>query len=799
TRVLAMLGADAAKVDFLETSRFGQAFLLEAIAGSDPYAGTTLGPYRIEEQLGEGGMGFVYLAERTDAFRKKVAIKIIKKGMDSRALLDRFRLERQTLANLEHPHIARLLDGGSTEEGLPYLVLEYVDGQIITEYCDQQRLSLRERLQLFGKVCQAVSYAHRNLVVHRDIKPSNILVNHEGEPRLLDFGIARILDSETGESTATTRANERMLTPEYASPEQIRGEKVSTASDIYALGILLYRLLSGHRPYHFPNRSAAGIEAVISGHQPEPPSHLFEVRKARAGKPDEESPADPMEISAARRTTPDKLRRLLSGDLDNIILKALRKEPERRYGTVDQFAEDIERYLAGLPVNARKDSRSYLAAKFIRRHRLALAAITAVFLALITAVGGISWQASKANLEAAKTRQTLEFVKRMLAAADPQESGKELTVEQLLDAASDRIDKEFGDQPAIEWEIRSLLGEAYQHLSRYDKAEAHFSANLPLVREQRGENSPEMANAYREMAVLYDYSGDYTTADSFYRLSADRFRSVNATNTPEYGLTLNDHASMLLQLERPDSAEAMLRESLNILNNTRGPMGFDTGIAVENLGTAVGDQRRYDEVAPLYQRALNIFNHNYPDGHPETANVYNNWSFYVLENGDTARSIELQRKARDMWASQFDADHVNVALATHNMAALLFYTGKYDEALQEVEKSTRTFEDAYDGDHPNIASAYFMRGRIFWKLGRFREAERDLRAALSLREKQPEPSHSQIASVYYTLGDLCRDAHRPPEAIRHYEAALGHYRLAGESEAHILPVVAGKLAELYRA
>src|SRR5215469_8978179 len=347
--------------------------------------GRRLGPYELLEQIGEGGMGAVYRAERADGmYKKKVAIKVIHGGLSTDFFISRFKNERQILASLEHPNIARLVDGGITEEGLPYVVLEFVAGMPIDEYCARHCLSITDRLRLFRTVCSAVQHAHQNLVVHRDLKPGNILVTSDGIPKLLDFGTAKILDPQQQERGADhTLTAIRLMTPDFASPEQVRGDPITTASDVYSLGVFLYLILSGRRPYRVSSASPHDILRAICDIDPEKPSTAVTGREKVESFVKADSPI-PALVRAKPDSNREKLRRTLSGDLDNIVLKALRKEPERRYATVEQFSEDIRRYLDNLPVIARKDTASYRASKFILRHKAGVAAALAVILTLIS-------------------------------------------------------------------------------------------------------------------------------------------------------------------------------------------------------------------------------------------------------------------------------------------------------------------------------------------------------------------------------------------------------------------------------
>lgn len=369
--------------------------------GPEQQEGRRVGPYRILREIGEGGMARVYLGVRADdASRRKVAIKVIKRGMDYEFILRRFRNERQILASLDHPNIARLLDGGTTGDGVPYFVMEYIDGPAIDRYCDERRLTIRERLELFRTVCAAVERAHRQGIVHRDIKPGNILVSADGTPKLLDFGIAKVMDPEGWTAADRTLTVQRLMTPEYASPEQVRGTAVSEATDVYSLGVLLYELLTGHRPYRLRSRAPHEMAQAICEVEPEKPStavkRVEEITRPQTGTREMVTPA---QVGEARGMAPEKLRRSLEGDLDNIVLMAMRKEPERRYRSAAELAEDLGRYLEGRPVRARRDTLVYRTEKFLQRHRKAsLAAVAAVPVLAPVALLTFFWARSEPEL-----------------------------------------------------------------------------------------------------------------------------------------------------------------------------------------------------------------------------------------------------------------------------------------------------------------------------------------------------------------------------------------------------------------
>src|SRR6267378_5734291 len=437
-----------------------------AVAAAPARTGLRIGVYQIVEQIGHGGMGEVYRSVRADGqYTKEVAIKLVRGGFDSEFVQERFRNERQILASLDHPNIARLLDGGTTEDRVPYLVMELIKGTRIDSYCDEHKLSITERLQLFRQACAAVQYAHQRLVIHRDIKPSNILVTKEGVPKLLDFGIAKILDP-AGAAAETTIA--RPMTPEYASPEQIRGEPITTASDVYSLGVVLYQLLTGRSPYPGETRSAHELVRAVCDTEPGRPSTaVLKSQTVRTGDQVEQVPAD--QISSSREGSPAKLHRRLAGDLDNILLMALRKEPQRRYPSVEQFAEDIRRHLEALPVMAAKGSWRYRAQKFVTRHKASVAATAVALIALVVGVG-------LTVREARIARQQAEIAKAERGRAEKRFNDVRKLANSLIFEIHDSIQGLPGATPSR----KLLLDRAVEYL---DKLSQDASGDVDLQRE----------------------------------------------------------------------------------------------------------------------------------------------------------------------------------------------------------------------------------------------------------------------------------------------------------------------------
>jgi serine/threonine protein kinase len=488
-----LLRASARPPGFLDGA--GQDYAAPLMNGEDEgpaSSGARVGPYRILGEAGQGGMGTVFLAERDEPYRQRVALKIARGALALDGhLLRRFGEERQILAGLQHPHIAQLLDGGVTEEGLPWLAMEYVQGEPIDRYCAVRALGLEARLGIFLAVCDAVQFAHQHLVVHRDLKPSNILVTPEGQVKLLDFGIAKVLEvapDSAADREALTRTGVRVLTPEYASPEQIRSEPVTVRSDVYSLGVLLYELLAGRRPYRLTGRTPLEVERAVLEQEPERPS-------AVAGAP--------------------RLRRRLRGDLDTIVLTALRKEPARRYQSVDRLATDLRRYLEGRPVTARPDTWRYRAAKFARRHRLRLAAAALVMLSLVGGLAGTAWQARAASHEAAKQREVKDFLIGLFQVSDPEQSrGREINARELLERGTRRADSALARSPELQSELLHVLGVIHRELGLYGRADTLLERAVRLSRSVHGEQSADLAARLTDWASVLIRQSRLESADS---------------------------------------------------------------------------------------------------------------------------------------------------------------------------------------------------------------------------------------------------------------------------------------------
>lgn len=570
------------------------------------------GNYKIIRQIGRGGMGAVFLAARADdQFNKRVAIKVLRRGVDTEDVLRRFRQERQILAALEHPFIARLLDGGMSEDGLPYLVMEYVEGIALDRYCDEHNFSTEERLEIFRKVCSAVQYAHQNLVVHRDLKPSNILVTEDGEPKLLDFGIAKFLNPELSAQTiAPTATFVRLMTPEYASPEQIRGRNITTASDIYSLGVILYKLLTGHAPYQFENTSPQEIERVVCETEPvRPSSFVLSHSQNHTTQPNEQRTKD-----KGQRTNS------LKGDLDNIVLKALRKEPERRYKSVEKFSEDIERYLKGLPVSARPNTFSYRAGKFIKRHKVGVAAAALILLSLIGGIAIAAWQADVARAERdraqaaqIKAERISQFLSAALTYSDPSaavagtKNRRDATINEMLDDFAPRIETELAEQPDVRAFLQRTVGLAYISQLRFAEAERYLNAALDTHLKIYGENHQETAYTLSGMASLQYWKGDITAAEK----TLEKVIAIYRSQPPTEQVHIRVFVAALVLLgdyywTRGDykAAESAYSEGLDFASQLQGRDRKFVADSKVNLGSNRFAQGRLDEATTLLREAI---------------------------------------------------------------------------------------------------------------------------------------------------------------------------------------------------
>jgi non-specific serine/threonine protein kinase/serine/threonine-protein kinase len=759
--------------------------------------GPRIGPFTLIREIGSGGMGTVHLAVRSaDEFRQRVAIKVLKRGMDTHAIIRRFRNERQILASLQHPHIASLLDGGTTSDGLPYFAMEYVEGHRIVEYCDSRNLDTNARLELFRKVCSAVQYAHQNLVIHRDIKPANVLVTWDGTPKLLDFGIAKLLDPAlAGETVAATAVGGQLMTPDYASPEQVRGEAVTTATDVYSLGVLLYELLTGRLPYRLTSRSPAEIARVVCDSVPIPPStavtqQLDGASAVSAANADPEATGAPAEKPAVDA---DRLRRRLAGDLDTIVLKALSKEPWRRYASVDQFSEDLRRHMAGLPVIARKDTFGYRAVKFVQRNRLAVTAAVLVFLALVAGIVGTAWQARVASRERLRAEQRFNDVRQLANAflfdvhdAIEDLPGSTPARRVLVSKALEYLDKlarDAGGTPDLQRELATAyvkvgdvqgrpltpnLGDTVGALASYRKAVALYEA-LESATPSDAATRRGLATAYLRLSEVLSSTAETGEALSVARKALTLQREIGeAAAGGDSAVPADLRRDLVVSYGR-------VADLLSATGDTKGSLEHRrTAVALmESLAaTAPGDAVNEGQLAMAYQKLANSL------GNPNYPNI-----------GDTEGALEqLERSAaiyRTLIATRSTNATLrrNLAVVNSNTADVLLALERRIEALARQREAQAEFQALADADPTNVAARNDLAisltkiAEMLDAEGQNAEAVRQFQAAIDIHLKlaAADPNNStwklELASDYNRLATIqAKHFEREPALANHSRA-----------------------------
>lgn len=782
-KVLQLLRADAATGGILDAPLDAEMFDDDAEGAFQP--GTQIGSWRLIRELGHGGMGVVFLAERADrAYEQHAALKIVRGGLVSGALEKRFLRERQILARLQHPGIARLLDGGFTSEGQPYFVMELVVGKPVTDWAERHALDLPRRLQLFLEVCDAVQYAHRQLVVHRDLKPANILVTADGRIRLLDFGVARLLD-DASEEAGLTRTGMLLLTPEYAAPEQVRGEPATTATDVYGLGAVLYELLSGRRIRTLDSHALTDVLRVLEAEIPP------------LGERDDLLPA---------------LKRQVRGDLETIVHCALAREPQRRYATVDALAADVHRYLEDRPVLARPDSARYRLGKYLRRHRAGVAAAAVAFALLALGVAGTFWQAQQAQREAVRAREMSAFLQDLFTAVEPADTlGRVVTARELLDAGAARIDNLRAD-PDVRVDVMLTLGDLYLRLGVFDRAEAL------LVRAQEeavaafGENHVRAVEVQNSLAYIFTEAGRYDDAEAVIG------RALAASRRLDDPLVLSHSIDALANLRsdqgRYDESRDLRRELLELNTELHGADSWEVAATLQALGTMEMDLQNFDEAERLlvealqkereavgsqhpsvantlevmavlklrlgraadaepYQReALAIRTQVLGEDHPDVARSLDQIALILQRQNRTAEAFELYERALELRRRVLGEKHVRVADTLTNLATLDYRSGNLAGAATRQREALGVYLDAFGDEHPLALTSMSNLGAMLREQRQYGEAEQVLEGALELRRKSLGAEHTDVAVSLLHLAILHRLTDRLPAAEQEFRQAL---------------------------
>ena len=732
------------------------------------WLGQTLGSWKILRCIGQGGMGSVYLAERADdAFHKQAALKILPLWMNNPENLARFRRERQILALLEHPHIARLLDGGTTDAGLPYLVMEYVEGRSITEHCDHLRLGLRKRVELMKKVAEAVRFAHQNLIVHRDLKASNILVTPDGEPRLLDFGIAKLLEGSELSAAGMTYTHGRLLTPEYASPEQYTGQPITTASDVYSLGVLLYELLVGVRPFSWKGRSPGEVEEALKTRPPSRPSDVVQGRRPA----DEKEPYDQEAEAQRRRLRPQSLARQLSGDLDNIVLKALLPEPEQRYGSARELADDLDRYLQGLPVLARPTSLTYRTGKFVRRHAVATTAFLA-FLSLLVGFAALTYRQSLrlaeerdlARLEQARAEQVARLLVGAFEQADPSSTrGEDLTAREILANGARQVSAELADQPDLEATLLHTLGKVHNHLGLYDEARPLLERSLTLRRELLTEGHPLLLESQHEWASLLEAQGRSEEAEVLLEQTLAQRPSEDPAAT-----AADLHLLAEVRRSKGQRAEAidLHREALELQRQSLGETHPEVVEGLSQLAHSLFLHGEGEPAEETFREALKIQEQLHPGAHPVTSRILIDLSRLTKRHQKLDESGELAERAVEMNRKLYGEKHPLLASSLHALASVQRGRGRLAEAERLYRESLAVQRAAYGPEHPRLAAALYNLG-FFLHRGRNQavESEPYFREAIEIFSAARGTEHVNFAFFQVGLGGSLVDQGRAQEAL----------------------------------
>jgi len=662
---------------------------LPSDGAADGFIGRTVDNYHILERLGEGGMGAVYLAERrAEEFTQRVAIKFVRGAMLARELVKRFDAERKILAGLNHPYIAALIDGGRTSDGIPYLVMEYVEGLPIDEYCDARRLGLHERIRLLQKVATAVQAAHQNLVIHRDLKPSNVLITTDGIPKLLDFGIAKLIgDAEARESEDVTVVGRQALTPDYASPEQILENRVTTASDVYTLGILAYQLLVGERPYHIETGSHRAMVRTFEGLTvPRPSTRLQRIPEGEHRSA----------IASRRATTVGQLQRSLEGDLDNILMMALRQEPERRYSSVAQFSEDLEHYLTGLPVKARDSGMGYRLGKFIRRNWIASAAVTTVIAALTVGLLAYATQAREAarqrdiaREQAANARDTVDFLKAVLFAGDPfATSEKEETIADVLDYAEENLAEAYANSPGSRATILAALGDIFVARGDYERGRDLSLEAVGIYDRMAHPDGNAAANAHRALGLSLYYLGDYEASER------------------EFDKAI----SLYLEQDAPDW-HGLVR-------------------AYDQMGNVQGELTGEATARDYYERALSLYRQKNLEDSEQLVTILNNIATDRMQRGEYEQAEPVFLQAVDA-ARAGNVGPVRQAILLSNLAGVQKNTGRLSQAVENYTAAARTLADVLGERHAETITSLTSLANLHLQMGAVGDAEAVIRRAIA--------------------------------------------------------------------
>jgi serine/threonine protein kinase len=738
-----------------------------------------IGAYRLLQVLGEGGMGEVWLAEQKSPIHRTVALKLIKAGMDTKAVIARFESERQALALMDHPNIAQVYDAGSTAEGRPYFVMEYVPGLPITEYCDKHRLTMKERLELFMQVCDGVQHAHQKAIIHRDLKPSNVLVVEQGNkpvPKIIDFGLAKATAQRLTDKTMFTELGVLIGTPEYMSPEQAdqREQNIDTRTDVYSLGVILYELLVGVLPFETKALRAAGLDAVLRViREQEPPKPSTKVRSMGDGS---------TAAAEKRREEPRTFARHLQGELDWITLRALEKDRVRRYGSASELSADISRYLRSEPVVAGPATKGYLIKKYAARHRVGLAAAGGVVLLVIGFIvtqaielHRIRLERDRANRERDRATRITDFMTSMFKVSDPNEArGNSVTAREILDKASTEIEKGLAKDPELQAQMMSVMGSVYSNLGLYPRAELLQQRAVGIQQHALGMESPETLRSMGALAWTIYREGRFAEAETLQRQTIAVQKRVTGLDSQDTLTSMYRLANILDDQGSYAEAEKLERETLDVRSRVLGPENPDTLKSRDNLANILEDEGNYAEAEKLQRETLDIRRRVLGPEDLGTLDSMTNLGSVLHEEGHTAEAEELYRAALDAYRRVLGPEHRSTLVSMSNLANVLQDEGRYVEAEKLDREALDARRRVLRPEHPDILSSMHKLALDLGYEGRYIEAEKLLREMVEIRRRVLGPDHPDTAKSTYDLG--CIEAHlgRRDEAFSLLREAVDH-------------------------
>lgn len=723
---------------------------LESISSKHSLTGKQVGAYSIKEQIGEGGMGSVYLAERSDKeFQHSVAIKIIRHGRATTSNIQRFKREQQILADLNHPGIATLHDGGVTDDGFLYIIMEYVDGLPIDEYCRQNNTSIDDKIALFKQVLQAVRHAHENLVIHRDLKPENILVNQSGNIKILDFGISKLLQEE---DASLTQTGVRLLTPKYAAPEQIREANITTGTDLYALGIIFYELLAGVPPYNFEDASQHEIEHTILQNDPSAPS-------SRVGSA--------------------KLKKKFRGDLDAIVLKAIRKEPEQRYRVANDFLSDLENYRKGLPVTARQDSVQYRSKKFLQRHKQSLATVTGILLLFIGFAGFYTWRVAQernqARFEAQRAEEVKNFMLSIFNSTNPdlvQHSVKDLTPAELLASGIKKVERELKNRPVIYIELMVAIGSALENLDDYETGAVALNKALIKSNKIYGPNSIQSANILRSLAGLYNTARKTKEAQELAEMSISILKQKNSPAQIDlaHSYSILAFNKALTGKYREARKYYLTADSLYIKSSNKKTVARHNNL--DNLAEVEERLEEYELAESHFLEALQFYKDHYNGPQINITHTQSALADLYSFLGEYKKATQYLTRAAEIQKDLLGKDNAAIAATYSSLGLNYWELRELDKALKYIRKSLSLKEKYYGSNSMGYASELNNIAMIQETMGEYQEARNNYKKSIQIKEQLMEPDNTSLAISYYNFGSYLNRMGNHKEAITFLEKAI---------------------------